>query len=130
MDGTPNWCPACRSAIVVEPSPMGDAPCPSCGVLLWFYDTPNGRACCRFAAIAPLRDRLFVALAEKLGMRVDEVVQAYVNRETFLPGQDSLDIVEVTMEIEEEFDLTLPLNTMKTLGKFRDLVDYLLRCRL
>jgi hypothetical protein len=37
-EGEPNYCPICNVAIRIEPSrPPGDAPCPSCGVLLWFH---------------------------------------------------------------------------------------------
>jgi anti-anti-sigma factor len=36
-EGTPNRCPVCGSDLKIEPSiPPGDAPCPSCGHLLWF----------------------------------------------------------------------------------------------
>jgi hypothetical protein len=36
-EGDPNRCPVCGNDLRVEPSrPPGDAPCPSCGTLLWF----------------------------------------------------------------------------------------------
>jgi hypothetical protein len=36
-EGEPNTCPVCGAAVAIEPSnPPGDAPCPCCGVLLWF----------------------------------------------------------------------------------------------
>jgi hypothetical protein len=36
-EGEPNRCPVCRHQLTIEPSrPPGDAPCPRCGVLLWF----------------------------------------------------------------------------------------------
>jgi hypothetical protein len=36
-EGRPNECPVCGKRLVIEPSePTGDAPCPHCGVLLWF----------------------------------------------------------------------------------------------
>src|SRR5207249_72895 len=117
-----------RAAIYVEPTPMGDAPCPQCGTLLWFFDTANGTACCEFAAIAPLRDRLFAYVAANLGINIDEVVRAYMTREPL--GFDSLDIVELAMELEEEFDLAIPLEHAKELKTFRDLIDYLVRLRL
>src|SRR5262245_38031757 len=105
-EGGPNWCPTCRSAICVEPGPMGDAPCPNCGTLPWFYDTPNGRACCQFAAIADRRDRIFAYVADAAGMSVDEVVQAYATRLTL--DLDSLEEVELVVELEEEFNITIP----------------------
>lgn len=37
LDGLPNRCPVCQHDIRISPSePTGDAPCPHCGVLLWF----------------------------------------------------------------------------------------------
>jgi hypothetical protein len=35
-EGEPNRCPICGNKCCVEPSLTGDAPCPSCGHLLWF----------------------------------------------------------------------------------------------
>lgn len=36
-EGDPNTCPVCGNRLVLEPSrPPGDAPCPSCGCLVWF----------------------------------------------------------------------------------------------
>jgi acyl carrier protein len=124
-DGAPNWCPVCRSAIYVTPSPMGDAPCPQCGVLLWLYDAANGPACCEFAAIADRRDQIFRSLAASLGVNIDAVVEAYASR---LPlNFDSLDLVEMIMELEEEFDIEIPDERAEEIKTFRDLVDYLLR---
>jgi len=36
-EGWPDRCPVCGECVVIEPSlPTRDAPCPSCGCLLWF----------------------------------------------------------------------------------------------
>src|SRR5262245_283467 len=36
-EGDPNRCPVCGNRLRLEPSqPPGDAPCPSCGSLVWF----------------------------------------------------------------------------------------------
>jgi hypothetical protein len=36
-EGEDNCCPVCGNALRLEPSrPPGDAPCPCCGVLVWF----------------------------------------------------------------------------------------------
>jgi hypothetical protein len=36
-EGSPNRCPICGNAVIIEPSmPAGDAPCPYCNSLLWF----------------------------------------------------------------------------------------------
>jgi acyl carrier protein len=37
-EGLPNRCPICGATSFVEPSiPPGDAPCPRCGHLLWWF---------------------------------------------------------------------------------------------
>lgn len=39
-EGDPNRCPVCGERLRLEPSyPPGDAPCPCCGVLLWFDES-------------------------------------------------------------------------------------------
>lgn len=41
-EGEANACHICGKRVVLEPSrPPGDAPCPSCGNLLWFSDEPR-----------------------------------------------------------------------------------------
>jgi hypothetical protein len=36
-EGEPQHCPVCHQEIVIDPSqPLGDAPCPHCGCLLYF----------------------------------------------------------------------------------------------
>jgi hypothetical protein len=36
-EGEDNHCPVCDNVLRLEPSrPPGDAPCPCCGVLVWF----------------------------------------------------------------------------------------------
>ncbi len=40
-EGEQNRCPVCASEIWLNPSqPVGDAPCPHCGHLLWYSDPP------------------------------------------------------------------------------------------
>jgi hypothetical protein len=49
-EGEPNRCPVCGNRLCLEPSvPPGDAPCPFCGVLLWFETSGD-------ADFAELRD--------------------------------------------------------------------------
>ena len=41
--GETNHCPVCGEQVHLEPSePPGDAPCPNCGILLWFNGTSRG----------------------------------------------------------------------------------------
>lgn len=55
-EGVPNRCPLCGTDLRLEPSnPPGDAPCPNCGHLLWFYPQPQApstqRAAQRFSLV-------------------------------------------------------------------------------
>lgn len=44
-EGDPNQCPICGHHVRIEPSiDTRDAPCPSCGHLLWFAQHPSGAA--------------------------------------------------------------------------------------
>jgi len=93
-EGTPNRCPVCGHAFRIESSrPFGDAPCPACGTLLWFV-TEAAEA--RFfdpetaGLIELVASRLGVSAATVRAGRLDDL------------GLDSLDVVELVMELEEE----------------------------
>jgi hypothetical protein len=101
-EGSPNRCPVCGSFVRLEPSLLfGDAPCPACGQLLWFVAL---RSECRYLLhdeAGPIRERVIDILCENLGVN-KEAVPA---NSAFLRdiGADSLDIVELVMELEKEF---------------------------
>jgi len=79
-EGLPHRCPVCGEISAVEPSyPGGDACCPVCGQLLW-----------------ELRDRL--------GQRGINDLFGLDARLSDL-GVESLDLVELVMEIEETYDI-------------------------
>jgi acyl carrier protein len=78
-EGLPHRCPICGKEAALEPSfPGGDSTCPSCGHLLWWF-----------------RDRFGEGVSWHTSF-LDDV------------GADSLDMVELVMELEEEFDVTIP----------------------
>lgn len=84
-EGLPNRCPICGRRVILEPSdPTGDAPCPDCGHLLWWFQQRSGGE--SGAARQVSLDSSFV----------DDL------------GSDSLDLVEWVMELEEEFDIDIP----------------------
>ena len=118
-EGVPNRCPVCGAEICLEPSqPSGDAPCPNCGTLLWFIATPDGRLCYESAAVASLRDRIEEIVCANLGVNREQMKLDLLLREHV--GADSLDIVELIMELEEA-------EKIKTI---KDLVDCILKCWL
>ena len=78
-EGLPNRCSICGADFDLEPSlPAGDAPCPQCGHLLWWFQQ-------KFESLGVLTD------ADK---RLIEQLEA-----------DSLDVVELAMELEDEFEV-------------------------
>jgi acyl carrier protein len=48
-------------------------------------------------------------------------------REAFEETPDSLDIVELMMELEEEFEITIPDDVAEKIKTVGDLIDYLIR---
>ena len=100
-EGSPNHCPVCGNDVNVEASlPFGDAPCPSCGTLLWFINLPPERLFYKQQDSHTLRYRVLRAVANQLAVPVAELLED----QTFLKGLqvDSLDLVELVMEFEDE----------------------------
>jgi len=107
-EGLPSRCPLCGADAAVEFSePGGDAPCPSCGRLLW--------------RSAELLERVRERLAEALGVAPEEVTV-----ETSLAdlGADSLDVAEVVMDLEEELDLALSDDVAEGMVTVGDMIRY------
>jgi acyl carrier protein len=103
-DGEPNRCPICGSRIIIEPSlGTGDAPCPRCGHLLWWFQqrVPAPALFANLSADTPLAD----------------VVAGL--------GGDSLDTVELVMELEEEFDITIPDEDAQKIVTVGDAIRYI-----
>ena len=99
-ESIPQRCPICGEAAAIEPSyPGGDACCPACGHLLWWF-----------------RDRL--------GNSSLDLHAALAN-----PGGDSLDFVELVMELEEEFDIVISDEDAGQINSIADLIRYLRRRR-
>jgi acyl carrier protein len=125
-EGVPNHCPICDTLVCIEPTePPGDAPCPGCGTLLWFIETSAGMRCYDAAAVAPLWERLLAILGENLG-----VTQQQVSSSTSFTrdvGADSLDLVELVMELEEDFDITIPDEEAEKIKTVGDAIDYIQR---
>jgi acyl carrier protein len=111
-EGWPNRCPICGSEWRIEPSqPQGDAPCPVCGHLVWF--DPDG-----------VKQRVEEIVARNLGIRADGMS----GRSSFEDaGADSLDVVEVIMELEEEFGVSIPDEAAERLKTIDDVIEYIVR---
>jgi acyl carrier protein len=125
-EGEPKLCPVCGALICIEPSgPSGDAPCPSCGVLLWFLRTSDGVSLYEINRIAPIRERVAELLARLFQRSKDELARSFSSFEDF--GADSLDMVELVMELEEEFDFPISDAEAERIRTMGDLVRWLIQ---
>lgn len=101
-EGTPHRCPVCGKTSAVEPSyPDGDSCCPNCGRLLWWFRDRLGR----HARIAPERITPTSSFTEDV-------------------GADSLAVVELVMELEEEFGVTIPDDEAEGIKTVADAIRY------
>jgi acyl carrier protein len=98
-EGLPARCPICRNSFLIEPSvPAGDAPCPSCGHLLWWFHD-------RFTQFAgPVTP----------DTRFREDLKA-----------ESLEVVELIMELEESTGIHIPDQDYERIRTVGDLLRYL-----
>jgi acyl carrier protein len=102
-EGSPNRYPVCGTRVWVEPSLFfGDAPCPACGQLLWFLTVRSEQRFFLPDEAVAIRERLLERVAENLGVNREAVLRdpAFL-KET---GADSLDLVELMMELEEQLE--------------------------
>lgn len=103
--GPPNQCPVCDSMINIEPSfPFGDAACPSCGELLWFTLGNGGLMFHDASTGETKKKRIRELVAKQLGVSPDSLPED-IQELGVLLGGDSLDVVELVMVLEEEFDI-------------------------
>ena len=104
-EGEPNHCPVCDATVCIEHSRLfGDATCPQCGTLLWYFGSPNDRVLVENAQSQPVRESVIETLARQLGVEPDQIKQKAPRWDDC----DSLDMVELVMEIEEHFDGSQP----------------------
>jgi acyl carrier protein len=125
-EGWPGRCPVCEGVVCVDPSVLfGDAPCPNCGTLLWFGRTSSGMVFYNAAEVAPPWEEIS-RISQALGLNLDADTLA---REVKDLGVDSLDIVELVMELEEEFGITIPDDQAEKLKTLGDVIDFIARQR-
>lgn len=62
-------------------------------------------------------------IAEQLGVEEDEITLDTSFKEDL--GADSLDLFELTMALEEEYDIEIPAEELEDLETVNDVVEYL-----
>jgi acyl carrier protein len=112
-EGWPNRCPVCGAEWWIEPSqPTGDAPCPACGVLVWF--DAEGK-----------ENEVAEIIARRLGVSREKLAAGVSLIEDL--GVDSLDIVELIMELEEEFEIAVQEQDVQRIRTIDELIEFILR---
>ena len=70
-----------------------------------------------------VEDKVKKIIAEKLSVDVEEVVPTASFVDDI--GADSLDLVELIMSMEEEFDIEISDEDAEKLATFQDVIDYI-----
>ena len=104
-EGSPTSCPLCGASVIVEPSLFfGDATCPLCGQILWFVQSPKSTRIFASQDSSAIRDGIIDRISRQLGVATSEVPDNL--KLLYDQGVDSLDLVELVMELEDEFHLS------------------------
>ncbi|ADB15062.1 phosphopantetheine-binding protein [Pirellula staleyi DSM 6068] len=98
-EGTPHRCPVCRQETAIESSTHGDACCPDCGTLLWWFRDK-----------APNHEVLLSTSFESLEI-------------------DSLAMAELVMQLEEHFDIDVPPGDAEHILTVEDAIRYIRQYR-
>ena len=72
-----------------------------------------------------IQDKVIKMIAEKLDVDPVEIVPGASLIDDL--GADSLDLVELVMTMEEEFDIEIPDDDTKDLVTVKDAIDYILK---
>ena len=122
--GVSNQCALCRATIAEESSTAdGALSCPACGGQLWLLHTSAGLRYHDANTVGPIRERVIDVIERKFTVPRDQLTGTVTFQDL---GADSLDVAEVIMELEQEFDLTIDDEEVNHLRCINDLVDYIL----
>jgi acyl carrier protein len=76
-------------------------------------------------AVTEILERLRRILAERLALSADDVTWSAPFRQEV--GADSLDLVELVMDLEAEFDIPIPEDALERIKTVGDAIDYIER---
>jgi acyl carrier protein len=72
----------------------------------------------------PIAERLQAIIGEQLGVNAEELVPEANLLDDL--GADSLDVVELTMALEEEFAIQVPDEDLENIRTVKDTVEYIM----
>jgi len=75
--------------------------------------------------VASVEERVIDIVCENLGVNKEQVTRKTSFQEDV--GADSLDIVELVMELEEEFEITIPDDQAEKIKTVGEAIDYIER---
>ena len=108
-EGFPSHCPVCGASISIEFSdPASDAPCPQCGCLLWFS--------------TELVNSIINYSQDELGTTAYPITVDSQLAELDGDSLDSLDLVELVMNLEDEYDIVISDNDYDQIQTIGDVV--------
>jgi acyl carrier protein len=114
---------------LVAPAEEGaEAVCPKCGARLWPLRTPAGLLFCDAHAVAPVSEEVTRLICEQLGANPNQLTRQMRFQEDL--GADSLDLVELVMQLEEVFEITIPDDEAQKIRTVGDAIDFVVRRRL
>jgi acyl carrier protein len=119
-------CIICATTVTVGATQRyGEVPCPRCGAMMWFCQDRAGLRLHDAEEAAAIRKRVQEIVGENLGVEPERLTDA----SSFVQdvGADTLDIVEMVMELEEAFGISIPDADAEKILTVGDLVDYLAR---
>jgi acyl carrier protein len=72
-----------------------------------------------------IKERVIQIVVDNLGVNKEQVTEATSFTEDV--GADSLDIVELVMELEEEFEITIPDEEAEKIKTVGEAIDYIVK---
>ncbi len=126
-EGDPLRCPLCGEVSIDVSLPAGDVPCPTCGQLLWYFRHGENVYLLDRQRLPGTVERLLPYLKAHFGWPSESGDLGKRGKDSkggF--GLDSLDWVEIAMDLEEEFDLNIPDDVATGIHSLEDLIRYFL----
>ena len=120
-EGVPGNCPICDAVICLEPSgPVGDAPCPYCGSLLWFVQLAGQ---VQYYAVEEIpvtkRRKIYDAIANWARDSGIDFNAVHV--------LDSFDLAQLFLELESALGIKIAEKDARNLRTLGDVIDLLVR---